>query len=190
MVFDSRMNAILCWLHQIMEIKKQTAVKRNYSTADGNGSTSRGSSPCSWASPRRRSQPLWRCICTRNFTSCASLCSFVVDCLYKVFSIRKYSSCESSGKFEVGAITWYPLLLYFHCFPMYNQSRLLPFSQIVFKRWKTVVAGRIRAKFSEGKKKCRNFALNNNSCPLHMAFFVLKNIFREFSNIFFNRWKK
>ena len=70
---------------------------------------------------------------------------------------------------------------------MYNQSRLLPFSQIVFKRWKTVVAGRIRAKFSEGKKKCRNFALNNNSCPLHMAFFVLKNIFREFSNIFFNR---
>ena len=66
MVFDSRMNAILCWLHQIMEIKKQTAVKRNYSTADGNGSTSRGSSPCSWASPRRRSQPLCRCICSRN----------------------------------------------------------------------------------------------------------------------------
>ncbi len=64
----------------------------------------------------------------------------------------RFSPLESSGKFEVGAITWYPLLLYFHCFPMYNQSRLLPFSQIVFKRGKKVVARCLRSKFSEGKK--------------------------------------
>ena len=35
---------------------------------------------------------------------------------------------------------------------MYNQSRLLPFSQKVFKRGKTVVVGCLRTKFSEGKK--------------------------------------
>ena len=36
---------------------------------------------------------------------------------------------------------------------MYNPSRLLPFSQIVFKRGKKVVARCLRTKFSEGKNE-------------------------------------
>ena len=35
---------------------------------------------------------------------------------------------------------------------MLNQNRLLPFSQIVFKRGNKVVARCLRTKFSEGKK--------------------------------------
>ncbi len=34
----------------------------------------------------------------------------------------RFSPLESSGDFEVGIITWYPLLLYLHCFSMLNQS--------------------------------------------------------------------